>query len=194
MHIEEGQPPKTTTLPVKVTERIVSSKPLDEISWWEISPEPGSKWSSGVRPSAFFTVTDENMNDIIDYSRPPMNANLSTRIMGFTGPDVVCKGIKEQTYFVSVPSLTIPNISLKNATNVVLVKYDLQGIRPEDGIYHMKFASFYEVKIELPKGATITSDDIPICSISDEKFYEKYKPRVPDSRMVIIYDIKFKLE
>ncbi len=191
MHIG-NKTSETKTLPVDVTEKIASSKPLDGIYWWEIVPE----WNKGSRPGSFFSVTDENLNDIIDYSRPPTNAPLSTRLMGFHVTDVLCNGQNERASFVSVPILSLPTIPVKDATSTVLVKYHLNGIDPVfgTGIYNIKFWSFYDVKIELPRGATITSDNIRICSISNEAFYENFKARIADPHRVILYDMSFTLD
>ncbi len=186
------------TLHINVTEKIVSSKPLDEIAWLEIFPEL-EEWARGKLPWAFFKIEDEKMNDLIDFSRVPSGSTIfSTRTFPLIYTNITCNVEEErvEAHAVAVPDSKLPKIPIKNASTI-FVYYPLNDLKPtkseNPSSYHMKFSAFNDIKIELPRGVTIISNNTRTCSV-DQAFYEEFGDRMSNSRTITIYDISFVIE
>lgn len=179
------------TLPLVITEKITTSKSLDEIKVWKILPQPAvyrDTESMLIKDAAnpIFTVFNQNHDNIIDNSRSinnPHPINLQKLFESTLYIDSICK---ENNNEVKGPAqigypLTVPLLS--NVDSIIYVKYSDFELIPINEVYNLKFSSFYETKIDFPKNAIILRNDRTICSIDYEGLTKAY-----------FYNIAFKIK
>lgn len=168
-----------TWLPIIITEKITTTKPLNTIKMWRLLPNDDNQYILQLVPEKpnefFFEVTDQNQNNIINKEKYPGPSFREELI----GVNTECNSGDKKALFSGIE--TIP---LTSDISTIFVKYSEFALLPHvDGIYHLNFSTFYETDIKLPKNTILISQNQEKCSI----FYE-------DFDKVFFYDISFTLK
>lgn len=166
-------------LPIIITEKITTTKPLNTIKIWRLLPKDDNQYIlqlASAKPNEFFfEVTDQNQNNIINkekYLGPSFREEL-------IGVNTECNSGNKKAFFNGIE--TIP---LTSDISTIYAKYSEFALFPhEDGVYHLNFSTFYETEIKLPKNTILISQNQEKCSV----FYE-------DFDKVFFYDISFTLK
>jgi hypothetical protein len=162
-------------MPAFVTERILPFYSLDWIEVWQIFPqwkraEDSARWT--------ISVTDEFGNNLKDPRALPHPRDPSI-YLELVAPQSLCAPDNTLEIVELIPPYTT---GVRRVDSPIFVKYELPGIRSDDGIYHLKFSSPHRVEIKLPNNAEMVSEDIRQCSLEFLKLTE-----------VFAYEITFKL-
>jgi len=176
-------------LGVTIIDKITRTEPSDDVVYIEIIKQ----WENFKIPeSMFFNITLEG--DDTSVSKPFL---IQQSLMeSHAGP------LKDQFYF-SLP-INVPLLA-KAKQGVILFNYTMPDVLPKDEKYHLKFASFSDVEVELPKNAIIIENNTR--EYSEFWSYDKdyalthkagyltisYPGNSFDVNSVIIYDITFEI-
>lgn len=180
----EGNTGTLSYLSVIVSDKIILEKPSDSVILQKLHPG----WENRQSPSnSFFEVRDEEGNNIeASFFQP------DTLGIEYLGP--------------SVGMVTFGNpfsMPIRSIHSIAIIKYSMDEIGPTNSTYHLKFASLYPVKINLPNGIELVSNNTKtysefwtkdysgnvVTSNSTSIQYGDSNVKVQD---IILYDMTFK--
>ena len=184
----EDQKLQDGALGVTIIDKIIRTEPSDDVVYIEIVKQ----WENFKIPEPmFFNITLED--DDTHVSKPFL---IQQSLMeSQAGP------LKDQFYF-SLP-INVPLLA-KAKQGVILFNYTMPDVLPKDEKYHLKFASFSDVEVKLPRDAIIiennTREYSEFWSYDKDAFTHKvdyitisYQGNNFDVNNVIIYDIIFEI-
>ncbi|MBM2820056.1 MAG: hypothetical protein HW410_1738 [Nitrosarchaeum sp.] len=178
----ENESSQSILLPVTITQKFSKNYELTGlISAEKILIESSvtdSVDSHTVSITPIFDVVDRNQNDVIDSTRLP-NGLLSLTVPGSSYAVRCQDNVEKRAHFgIGV------RIPIKNVDSDIFVRYLDSALNPDDdGIYYLRFSSYFPTNIELPSDAIILSNNMEICStIGDFR-----------TSQISIYDISFRL-
>jgi len=156
-------------LPVVVTESIISDKPFEKIDYREIMFDTDVA-SLNVQPDVsqknnILQVTDSQGNNVIKkeiYNKGILFEKTERTVKA------TCNETQSRVNFAQATYLP-----LERPNTEVYIQHPTFGVSPgSDNAYHLKFSSFFETDIILPKNATILSEQIEKCTIENEEYSE----------------------
>jgi len=156
-------------LPVIVTESIISDKPFEKIDYREIIFDTDITSLNGQldmnEKNNSLQITDSQGNNIMkkeNYSKGILFEKVEKTVKA------TCNETQTRINFAQVMYLP-----LEEPNTEIYIQHPAFGVSPElDNTYHLKFSSFFETNIILPKNATILSEQIEKCTIENEEHSE----------------------
>ena len=160
---------KNGLLPIITTEITTNTELLDSVTDWHFLPLNHGEWgpsgndrlSWDVLPSENrqFESTGESNGKEIEF-----NASFGRDAI-LQIYDADCRGEKIEILSADPISITIP----ENLSSVSITASEA-GLLPVDGLYTLRFASFFDQNVMLPENAVIVSSEEKRCSVNHEEY------------------------
>ncbi len=172
-------------LPIMVSDKIILEKPSNSVILQKLHPD----WQNRKSPSnSVFEVNDENGNNI-----GASFFQQDTLGIESLGPSSDMMVIFDNPF----------NMPIKSIVSIATITYSMDEIGPTNSTYHLKFASLYPVKINLPSGIELVSNNTKTYSefwtkdysgniISSNSTYIQYGDSKVKIQDIILYDMTFK--
>lgn len=154
-------------VPLTTTEITKNAGSLDSIKVWDFIPiehdadSIHKTWDSlPSNYTKFFSVTDANGTDILDNSRLPSPFFVTLELRTYPA---IC-GQERVVGEGGHP----PVMPIKSGHPVVYAQNAEQGLLPDsNGTYSVRFLSFFDTSVELPKGAQIMANQSKSCFLEN---------------------------
>ena len=160
---------KDGLLPITTTEITTNTESLDSVTDWHFLPLNHGEWGpSGNDRASWDALPNENRQFIstgkangeqVDFDASHFrDAILRTY-------DADCRGEKIEILSADPVSVAIP----EKMSSVSITISD-SGLLPVDGLYTLRFASFFDQDVMLPENAVIVSSEQKRCSVNHEEY------------------------
>jgi len=155
-------------LPIITTETSSNIESFDFITDWNFLPLNHGEWGPLGDRLRWDTLSSENRihdftgisSDGIVQLEPSFSRNAILRIY-----DANCQGEKIEILSADPITITVPeNLSSASVTT------SEAGLLPVDGLYILRFASFFDQNVILPENAVIISNEKKRCAVDHEDY------------------------
>jgi hypothetical protein len=186
LNLQEGK--DMPYLDVTVSDKITLEKPSESVIFQQLFP----MWENKKSIDLSLGITDEQGNNIgASYFQPDTLGEL------IIGPSTNSQNV----IFIENPF----NMPLQNTNDAVIINYAMAELGPENGTYHLRFSSFYPVKINLPDNVFMISNNTHVYSqfwnMSENGIVQKsnvtsisFDASKINVNNVIVYDLTFSLD